>query len=154
MVIVESFDTALPFRYPVDVAVRLRQCNLRHAMKRARYYMYPRAPATLDELGAILEDPANVHIAATKDNTDHLYAGTVGPDGERATIYVSRRMRRVMRKVKEVFSDATFIPTPLRPNGRQVWQIVCLARHNVSIKLSTDLCDEIDLVLSERLIYF
>ncbi|XP_052128669.1 uncharacterized protein LOC113212190 [Frankliniella occidentalis] len=117
--------------YPIEVAARLRQCKLRHAMKRARYRLYPPAPPNLDGLAAILEDPQNEHIAATSDKQDNLYAGTVGPAGERCTIYVSRRMQRVMRKIREVFSDATFIPTPLRPNGRQVWQIVCVRRHNV-----------------------
>lgn len=104
-------------------------------MKRARYSLFPRTPANLEELGVLLEAPENEHITATVDKSDNLYAGTVGPPGERCTIYVSRRMRRFMRRVFEVFSDATFRPTPLRPNGRQVWQIVCLARNNVSIDL-------------------
>ncbi len=104
-------------------------------MKRARYAMYPPVPATLDELGAILENPHHQNIAATKDASDHLYCGTVGPVGERCIIYVSQRMLRFMRKVREVFCDATFTPTPIRPNGRQVWQIVCLRNNNVSMFL-------------------
>lgn len=95
-------------------------------MKRAR--RHPNPPHSLGELGRFLEDPQNERFIKTSDGTDQVYAATVGPRGHQSNIYLSRRMKRVLRKSKEVFVDATFTPTPQTPEGCQVLQIVTLRR--------------------------
>lgn len=120
-------------RYPVEVAARVVNSNLRPAMLRARNAMYPAAvPNSITNLDAMLRDPAYRHLASTINGGDFLYQGCAGPRGERSAVFASTRMLNHMKKVKEVFVDATFVPTPLQPAGAQVLQISEIYRNNVS----------------------
>lgn len=82
-------------------------------MQRARSSMFPPAPATLQELTAILQDPRYQVISATHDALDSLYAGSVtAADGSHHIIFMSRRMARVARSLDILFADGTFKVLP------------------------------------------
>lgn len=101
-------------------------------MRNARLHQYPNAPATLLELGALLDQPENQHLTAAIGMQDSVYGGVIGSPGHECILFLSRRMGRYLSKAKEAFADATFVPAPLRPAAAQVYQIVCLEGHNVS----------------------
>lgn len=107
---------------------------MKTSMRTARLSQYPNAPETLRELGALLEQPQYQHLTATIGQEDSVYRGVIGNPGHECLLFLSRRMGRYLSKAKEAFADATFVPAPLRPAAAQVYQIVCLAGHNVSAK--------------------
>ncbi len=100
-------------------------------MNRARSAIYPPVPRSFRLLARLLEDPQNADITATLDGNDNMYSATVGPEGAKATVFVTNRVGRFMKNVKEVFADATFVPTPTHPEGCQVYQIVAKLRNTV-----------------------
>lgn len=97
-------------------------------MSRAR--QFPNVPDTLAALAALLHQ--RPELVATLDDRDSLYAATVGPPGHQSTIFMSRRSMNFLRYCSEAFGDATFTPTPVLPDGSQVYVLSTMKRHNVS----------------------
>ena len=116
----------------MNVAAHLRIGRMRSSMNRARSAIYPPVPNSFRRLSRLLEDPQNADLTSTLDGDDSLYSATVGPEGAKATVFVSNRTGRFMRNIKEVFADAPFTPTPTHPEGCQVYQIVAKLRNTVS----------------------
>lgn len=114
---------------------------MRAAIYRAQTFVYPRVPHSLDALGALLGDPQWQHLTSTLDGTDNLFSGVVhSPDGGTAVVFVSRRCRAKLRKVRRVFCDGTFGSRPGQPNSAQVLQIVGVFNKTVSITLQVINC--------------
>lgn len=97
-------------------------------MSRAR--QFPNVPHTLAALDVLLHQ--RPELVATLDDQYSLYAATVGPPGHQSTIFMSRRSMNFLRFCSEGFGDATFTPTPVLPNGSQVYVLSTMKLHNVS----------------------
>ena len=76
-------------------------------MRNARLHQYPNAPATLLELGALLDQPENQHLTAAIGMQDSVYGGVIGSPGHECILFLSRRMGRYLSKAKEAFADAS-----------------------------------------------
>lgn len=113
----------------MNIAGKLSQQTLKQSMNRAR--RFPVVPQTLTDLHTLFEQ--RPEIAATLDSQDTLYLDTVGPVGNRCSVFVSRRALRYMRHCSEVYGDATFTPTPVLPQASQVYVLSTMKDHHVSI---------------------
>lgn len=105
-------------------------------MERARDESLPPLPHSLTELDVILRDPKYQFLTTTLDGQDSIYSGAAGStsNGTRCLIFISRRMLLYLKaKVKDMFCDATFCIVPRNLGCSQVWNIVTLRRHHVSV---------------------
>lgn len=121
----------------MEAAANVRLRTLRPSMQKAREDGLPRIPHSLSELAQLLRDEDNEHITKTLDGEDSLFAGVVGNSNNRtrSILFFSRRNLKYMgsRHVKKVFCDGTFtIPNDL--GCSQVWTLITLRRHHVSIQ--------------------
>lgn len=95
--------------------------------------MYPGVPISLYGLGNLLQDPQNHNITSTLDGRDNLFDGSVRlPNGQASIVFVSRRMKRFMRRVRRIFCDGTFGSRPNVPPCAQVLQLSAVVRNHVS----------------------
>lgn len=95
--------------------------------------MYPRVPDSLYNLGGLLNDDQLRNLTRCQDGVDNIFGGRcIGPNGTSSIVFVSRRIRRFMRRCRTVFCDGTFGSRPNAPNSGQVLQIVAVHRHAVS----------------------
>ncbi len=106
---------------------------MKSAIHRARSRLYPNVPVSLFQLGELLDDHQNAHLTKSLDGRDNIYGGAVQTAHGTAVIFISRRMRRYMRRVKTVFCDGTFKSRPNQPNSAQVLQILANVNNTVSI---------------------
>ncbi|XP_034252579.1 uncharacterized protein LOC117652054 [Thrips palmi] len=114
-------------RYPVNVAVQVPPTRMRAAIYRSQNSLYPLVPRSLNELGNVFNDPQWHHLTSSLDGTDNLFSGVVNsPDGGTGIVFVSRRCRRVLRRMRTVFCDGTFGSRPGQPHSAQVLQIVAV----------------------------
>lgn len=107
---------------------------LRSSMVRARRHYLPPSPRTLAALADMLSSDEFKHVSMTLDGEDNMYAGS-GGDADDETAFVilaSRRSLGELARCKKVFSDGTFC-TPAGLECRQVWNLVKLRRHHVSL---------------------
>lgn len=120
-------------RVDINVAARVTPELMRPTINRARNRVYPRVPISLYNLGNLLQQPQNANITATIDGVDSIFDGAVNlPNGKSSTIFVSRRMKRFMRRVRTVFCDGTFGSRPNIPPSAQVLQLSAVVRNHVS----------------------
>ena len=109
--------------------------NMRSAMQRARASMFPRVPATLEELTQILQIPQYRIITATEDARDNVYAGSVtDADGRHHIIFSSRRLLTVGRSLSVLFLDGTFKSIPAIEELDDRASQVCLSQPECSCK--------------------
>lgn len=108
---------------------------MKSAVNRARSAMYPAIPLTLYDLGLLLTNGQHPILTNTIDGTDNIFNGVVNGNGFTSIIFMSRRMRRFMRRVRMVFCDGTFSSRPNEPNSGQVLQLSAVVRNHVSIKI-------------------
>ena len=109
--------------------------KLRSSMARARLESRPRVPKSLKDLDKVLRRGATYRkLSKTLDGADNVYAGRSGSAREKTLclLFISRRMRKIMRKVKRVFADGTFAPVPRGLRASQIWTISQVRRHHVS----------------------
>ncbi|KAK3909688.1 hypothetical protein KUF71_017303 [Frankliniella fusca] len=121
-----------------QAASRIPLVKLRTAMRRARLENRPRLPRSLKDLDKILRQGQYKPLSCTLDGKDSVYAGRAGSARQKnmSLIFVSKRMLREMNrrktgKVKELFCDATFCPTPRGLKASQVWNISTVRSHHV-----------------------
>ncbi|KAJ1519031.1 hypothetical protein ONE63_011362 [Megalurothrips usitatus] len=102
-------------------------------MRRARLERYPKIPATLSELGALLRDKGGRGLTRTKDGADNIFRGAVGSSARktRSIIFMSKRMRRYLRRAKEIFVDGTWKSRPAKPDSSQLLSISCLVEGRI-----------------------
>ena len=113
---------------------------MRSAISRVRAELYPPVPATLPDLGDVLAQ--NPHLTATLGGGDNIFSGVVRGPGTTSLVFMSRRMRRQLRRARIVFCDGTFASRPCTPNSSQVLQIVGVVDNHVSyiIMIMLPLC--------------
>lgn len=105
--------------------------SMRCPIQEARGQLYPPVPVSLEGLGFQLQ--LHPDLTATLDGQDNFFGGVVyGPTGTTSVVFVSRRIRRYMRRAKLVFADGTFASRPISPDCAQVFQIVTVIRNAVS----------------------
>ena len=136
-------------RFPDNVAAQVTVSRMRSAIERVRSNMYPPVPASLADLGAMLNE--HQHLSDTLDGTDNIFAGVVHGPGTTSLVFISRRMRRYMRRVRVVFCDGTFASRPNSPASAQVLQIVAEVDHHVSFQI-THITDKMPTTISNILV--
>ena len=118
------------------MAARLTPTAMKSAVNRARSAMYPPIPLTLYDLGLLLSNGQYPILSQTIDGTDNIFnGGVVHGNGFTSIIFLSRRMRRFMRRVRMVFCDGTFRSRPNEPNSGQVLQLSAVVRNHVRFKI-------------------
>lgn len=117
-----------------DVAAEVTLPVMKNAIHRARASLYPPVPITLENLSDLLSQQ-HQRVAVSRDGKDTIFGGSVHTNGMVSVIFLSRRLRRYLRKVKLVFCDGTFGSRPNSPQSAQVLQIVTVVRNTVSIPL-------------------
>lgn len=126
---------AMLFRIKRQAASMIPLVKLRSSMARARLENRPRVPKSLKDFDKVLGRGSRYRkLAKTLDGEDNVYAGRSGSAREKTLclIFMSRRMRHEMRRVKKVFADGTFAPVPRGLRASQVWTISEVRRHHVS----------------------
>lgn len=116
------------------MAARVTPEAMRPAINRARNRVYPDVPGTLYNLGNLLAQPQHNNVTSSMDGRDNIFNGAVqSPNGDSSVVFVSRRMKRFMRRVKVVFCDGTFGSRPNVPPSAQVLQLSTVVRNHVSV---------------------
>lgn len=119
------------------MAARVTPELMRGPINRARNAVYPRVPISLFNLGNVLNQPPNAHITRTIDGNDNIFDGTVNlPNGISSIFFLSRRMKRFMRRVRIVFCDGTFSSRPNIPPSAQVLQLSAVVRNHVRQRIT------------------
>ena len=119
-------------RNGLNVASRLTPNSMKSSIQRARSALYPNVPISLYDLGQLLNDGQHQRLTMTEDGLDNIFTGVVQHNEFTSLIFISRRMRRFMRRVKVVFCDGTFGSRPNAPTSSQVLQLSCVVRNHVS----------------------
>ncbi|XP_034246644.1 uncharacterized protein LOC117648296 [Thrips palmi] len=116
-----------------QAAARIPLVSLRSSMRRARLENRPRIPHSLKDFDKVLRSRRYRRLSRTMDGKDNVYAGRAGSAADKtiSLIFVTRRMRRYMRKVKRIFCDGTFSPVPRGMKAYQVWTISTIREHHV-----------------------
>lgn len=117
----------------INVAARLPPAALRSAINRARSAMYPPIPLSLYDLGQLMNNGQLPMLTTSDDGRDNIFGGVVHGNGFTSIVFLSRRMRRFMRRVRMVFCDGTFSSRPSEPNSGQVLQLCAVVRNHVGI---------------------
>ena len=115
------------------LASRLTPCRLKSSIYRVRSTLYPPVPITLYDLGELLRGGEHTRITTTEDGFDNIFSEMVRGNGFTSLIFISRRMRRCMRRVRTIFCDGTFASRPNEPRSGQVLQLSAVVRNNVGI---------------------
>ena len=121
-----------------QAAARIPLVKLRSSMRRARLENRPLIPRSLKDFHKVLRQKKYRALSRTLDGKDNIYAGRAGSASEKtiSLVFVTRRMRKYMRKVKKLFCDATFSPVPRGLRASQVWTLSSIRRHHVSMFLA------------------
>lgn len=127
-------DTKFIFypRFSADIAARVTVAGMKSSIQRARSLLYPPVPITLQNLAELLADGTNERIVSTQDGKDSILGGSVTVNGMTSIIFLSKRMRKILRRVKVVYCDGTFGSRPNNPQSAQILQIVAVVRNTVS----------------------
>lgn len=89
-------------------------------------------PVSLYDMGQLLGEDQHRRLTSTIDGLDSIFGGVVTGVNFTSIIFISRRMRRFMRRVRMIFCDGTFASRPNDPNSAQVLQLCAVVRNNVS----------------------
>lgn len=121
------------YRISQQAAARIPPVSLRSSMRRARLENRPLIPRSLKALHKVLRQRQYRALSTTIDGKDNIYAGRSGSASRKtlALIFVTKRMRKYLKKVKKLFCDATFCPVPRRMKAYQVWTLSTLRLHHV-----------------------
>ncbi|KAJ1531333.1 hypothetical protein ONE63_000017 [Megalurothrips usitatus] len=111
-----------------NVAVRLRS-----SIRRSHLSRYPKLSKDLTRLARVLRQREHRRITITKDGMDNIFYGTVGslPRRTRCVIFMSKRMKNILRTAKRIFAGGTFKVRPAKPKSSQVFSICVLWRGHI-----------------------
>lgn len=93
----------------------------------------PPLPRDLLQMEQHLHEPRFDHLAMTGDTEDWLYRGVVGAEGERSALFASNRVLRWLLPDSPIFADGTFRVQPTSPKCSQLFTVVAMHEHKVSV---------------------